>query len=169
MNTPSAVPYTVRMPLFCPNRASFANPVDYQEAMCKYEEELVKRLAYVTPTSSLNLNPDFENEDEDDDDDDDDSNSDYYYDDDESDFDFDFDYEENPLLLVVPYKTQKCTTEELQTSAGECSICLEDMTRANCVTTNCMHSYCGPCYNKYKKLTCPLCRQRVVYFTRYAE
>jgi len=162
MNTPSAVPYTVRMPLFCPNRASFANPGDYQEAMCKYEEELVKRLAYVTPTSSLNLNHDFENEDEDEDDDDDDDNDFDYYDN-------DFDFEENPLLLVVPYKTQKCTTEELQTCAGECSICLENMTRSNCVTTNCMHSYCGTCYNKYKKPTCPLCRQPVLHLTKYAE
>jgi hypothetical protein len=44
---------------------------------------------------------------------------------------------------------------------------LEEFTWANCVTTNCNHSFCVTCYEKYTRRSCPCCRQRVNMLTTY--
>jgi hypothetical protein len=43
----------------------------------------------------------------------------------------------------------------------ECPLCLEEFKRSDGVTTNCNHSYCASCYEKYTKRSCPCCRQHV--------
>ena len=82
-----------------------------------------------------------------------------YYESDEED-----EEDEKPMNHNVESMTQ----EELQMStAQDCPVCLEDFKWADCVTTNCNHSFCVTCYEKYTKRSCPCCRQYVDMLTTY--
>ena len=65
-------------------------------------------------------------------------------------------------------KVKKMSMKKLDESMEQdCPLCLEELKRVDCVTTSCNHSYCASCYGKYKKLSCPCCRQTVVSLTCY--
>lgn len=49
----------------------------------------------------------------------------------------------------------------------ECPMCLEGLTYAVCVTTSCRHAFCKTCYEQYRKMSCPCCRQWVESLTSY--
>lgn len=67
-------------------------------------------------------------------------------------------------------KVQKMSMKKLEESMEQdCPLCLEELKRVDCVTTNCKHSYCASCYKKYKKSSCPCCRQLVVSLTSYTS
>ena len=72
-------------------------------------------------------------------------------------------------IKPLTYKLQSLSEGELQTSMErDCPLCLEELKRADCVTTSCKHSFCATCYERYqKKSSCPCCRQRVVSLTTY--
>jgi hypothetical protein len=66
------------------------------------------------------------------------------------------------------HKVEDMTQEKLGTSTGQdCPFCLEEFNWADCVTTNCNHSFCVTCYEKYTKRSCPCCRQYVDTLTTY--
>ena len=65
-------------------------------------------------------------------------------------------------------KVKKMSMKQLEESMDQdCPLGLEELKRVDCVTTSCKHSYCASCYGKYKKLSCPCCRQTVVSLTCY--
>lgn len=71
-------------------------------------------------------------------------------------------------IPVLEYKLEEMTPVELQNlMEHDCPVCLEEMKRADCVTTSCNHSFCVTCYEKYKNPTCPCCRQMVMSLTKY--
>jgi hypothetical protein len=76
--------------------------------------------------------------------------------------------EENPLYQMK-YKEEKMSQKDLEESMKQdCPLCLEELKRAECVTTSCKHNFCVGCYEKYKKKSsCPCCRQNVFTLTRY--
>jgi hypothetical protein len=80
-----------------------------------------------------------------------------------------FVYEENPMNTLT-YKVEEMTRAEFDKSMEQdCPVCLEELKRADCVTTSCKHSFCAKCYKKYpKQRSCPCCRQRVEMLTRYS-
>jgi len=79
-----------------------------------------------------------------------------------------FVYEESPLTLLL-HKLEKMPRSEFdKPMEQDCPVCLEELKRADCVTTSCKHSFCATCYKKYpKKRSCPCCRQTVDMLTRY--
>ena len=87
---------------------------------------------------------------------------------DEYEVDSDLEYEENPMKTMI-YKLEQMTRAEFDNPMErDCPVCLEELKRADCVTTSCKHSFCATCYEKYpKKRSCPLCRQSVEMLTRY--
>lgn len=55
-----------------------------------------------------------------------------------------------------------------------CSICYEDYTKGNSISTSCGHTFCKTCYeghensvDRRKKVCCPLCRQETPLITEY--
>jgi hypothetical protein len=90
-------------------------------------------------------------------------------DEDEEEYEVDeFVYEESPMTLLL-HKLEQMTREEFdKPMEQDCPVCLEELKRADCVTTSCKHSFCATCYKKYpKKRSCPCCRQTVDMLTRY--
>ena len=69
---------------------------------------------------------------------------------------------------LLEMKVKKMSMKKLQESMDQdCPLCLEELKRADCVTTSCKHSYCASCYGKYKKMSFLCCRQTVVSLTCY--
>jgi len=77
--------------------------------------------------------------------------------------------DEESSMKPMTYKLEQMTrTEFCKPMEQDCPVCLEDLKRADCVTTSCKHSFCATCYEKYpKKRTCPCCRQAVEMLTKY--
>ena len=65
------------------------------------------------------------------------------------------------------FKTLTC--EELEERLDECCVCYSEMTRHKSVTPSCQHTFCAPCMTKCLSRTssCPYCRTKVDYLTRY--
>ena len=67
---------------------------------------------------------------------------------------------------------QKMSRAEWATPMDDmCSICLEGLERATCVTTGCGHTFCGGClkawYEGGRRGTCPCCRTKVNGVVKY--
>ena len=48
-----------------------------------------------------------------------------------------------------------------------CSICLDTINENNLCKTNCNHSYCKSCIDRWfdkQKVSCPMCRTKITYF-----
>jgi len=157
------VPHAFRLPLLRPDSRRYSTEEDYAQAMRDYQAEFEKRLAAVPAA-------DFENrfvQEEDTDEDDDyltESDSEDEYD---TDDEYEYAYEENPTK-PLNYSLRAVTAAELQEKMpDDCCFCLEELTRAQAVTTNCKHAFCESCFNRYQKHTCPCCRQRVTMVTSY--
>jgi hypothetical protein len=82
--------------------------------------------------------------------------------------DSDYEFEEENPMKKMTYTLKKITHKEFHKSMEqECPLCLEELKREVCVTTNCKHSFCVTCYDKYTKRSCPCCRQYVDTLTTY--
>lgn len=57
--------------------------------------------------------------------------------------------------------------EEYHKPVDDCSVCFDSLSRSCCVTTSCKHSFCKSCLKKWKKDTCPMCRQTVTSTTTW--
>jgi len=165
MTTPYTVPAQFRVPLMPPKRVPGQ---DYAQAMRAYRDEVERRFACVPPAPPREVETDEDDEylsDEDtagenDDDDDDDTDTDHddpYY------------FEENPMKLLNHTQKPVSTKELQQKMPDDCCFCLEELLRANAVTTNCGHSFCQGCFGRYSKKNCPSCRQRLTRLTTYQE
>jgi hypothetical protein len=111
---------------------------------------------------------DAETEDEDTDEDDDDYLSDEDTDeDDDDDDDHPNHFEENPMKPVNYVLKSVPVVELYERMPDDCCFCMEELSRAEAVTTNCGHSFCGGCFTRYRKRTCPCCRQHVNRLTTY--
>ena len=73
-----------------------------------------------------------------------------------------------PLRPVVQTMSR---TEWATPLDDTCSICLEGLERATCVTTGCGHTFCGGCLRGWhrggRRGTCPCCRAEVNRVVRY--
>jgi hypothetical protein len=140
----------------------------YTEFLRIYNMEVTRRLA------NVNFNRQFP------DTDDDDGNTvvrrlpfdeEYAIDDDFlSDFESeDTEYENNSDSNEILLEEKKMLQKDIEESMEQdCPLCLEELKRAECVTTSCKHNFCVNCYEKYKKKSsCPCCRQNVLTLTRY--
>ena len=169
--TPYTVPAQFREPLIRPRRVPGE---DYEQTIRLYLDEFKRRLALVPPS------PPSPFQDADDDDDDDDEylndastdevdDGDYWSDEgtDEYDDDHPRHFEENPMKSVN-YALKSVPVAELyEKMPDDCCFCMEEVSRAESVTTNCGHSFCGSCFANYRKRTCPCCRQHVDRLTTY--
>jgi hypothetical protein len=181
----SVVPASFQTPIIRPKRVDWTPDglAAHTESMRMYDLAVARRFAYATRgryaydddddvvvdvggTGEAFVYPqlelsevvrDLENEMEEEDEDEDDE---------EEENDDGMQWVDSPLKPLT-YKLQSLSEDDLhQTMDDACCFCLEEFTRANCVTTSCKHSFCVTCYEKYqKKSSCPCCRQRVVSLT----
>lgn len=154
------IPPAFRFPLLRPDPRRYSTEAEFVQAMRDYQTEFEKRLAAVPAE-------DFENrfvQEEDDYLTDSDQEDEYDTDDE---YEVHLRYEENPMK-PLNYSLQAVTAAELQEKMpDDCCFCLEELTRAQAVTTNCKHAFCESCFNRYRKHTCPCCRQQVTMVTAY--
>lgn len=153
------VPYVSRLPLFRPKRVEGEN---HEEALRAWQDELTRRLSLVPEQDFQSSNN---------------SDTDEYYSDSDSEFTngdwetestVEYEYEENPMKATTYYQSTTASLEELnELVSNECCMCLETPKKMDSVTTNCNHTYCADCYTRYKKRTCPMCRQYVYSLTTY--
>jgi len=173
----SVVPSVFQTPLYRPNRGNLSEE-EYSVALLNYENQLAARFSMCctgkrfTPLD-FSCESDDDDEDDYDDEDDEDEDNDSWttntdtgteYDVDEDDDEDEEDQDEgtmNHRILNLPPEQLQRPTED------GCPVCLEEFTWANCVTTNCNHSFCVTCYEKYTRRSCPCCRQRVNMLTTY--
>lgn len=164
MNTPYTVPAQFRAPLMRPKRVPGE---DYEQAMRDYHDEFERRLALVPLAPPLPFQ-DAETEDDDTDEDEDDYLSDVDTDEDDyEDDDHPNHFEENPMKPVNYVLKSVPVVELYERMPDDCCFCMEELSRAEAVTTNCGHSFCGGCFARYRKRTCPCCRQHVNRLTTY--
>jgi hypothetical protein len=157
-------------PLFRPKRGD-QTPEAFAESLRLFDLEVARRFARagVSERAPRQLNDEFEEEEEDEDEyeylSDEESEVEEYedYSDDEEDR-----IREENSERPLNHKVVTMTHEEFyQSMEQDCPLCLDEMKRSDCVTTNCNHSYCASCYEKYTKRSCPCCRQYVNMLTTY--
>jgi len=85
----------------------------------------------------------------------------------DSDYESDEDVDEAAEVPVVRKVARMSREAWLVPMDQECPLCLDGLTRAECVTTSCQHAFCKTCYARYRKRACPCCRQWVETLTCY--
>ena len=88
-------------------------------------------------------------------------------------------FEQESPMHVLTYRLKTVTAAELEEKMTDsCCFCLEELKRADAVTTDCEHSFCVTCYDGFRtctrttarqKRTCPCCRKYVVKLTTYHD
>jgi len=130
---------------FAPRRANFTTEADYQAARQAFEDKFMQRLALVAPDPHPEVRYEgyFETDDD--------------------------DASETRVARSVQTRYTALPRSELATPLDACAVCLEGLTRAQSVTTNCKHTFCAPCMTKCLRNTpsCPCCRSAVDTVTRY--
>jgi len=172
MTTPyTVVPAAFRLPLMRPKRVP---GVDYEQAMRDYLAEVDRRFATVTPDASTQEANTVEDEDEDEDGDEylsDGGTTLDFEDEDEDEDEYEYlsdgKYQENPMHAPKVSRERRTPAELQEKMSDACCFCLEDLTRAQAVTTDCHHSFCETCFQNYQKTTCPCCRQKFRELTTY--
>jgi hypothetical protein len=194
MNT-LVVPVSYQTPLVRPKRGNTPGP-EYASALWRYEVEHARRMAYSNMREHVRDNDDvvvdvggtgramvyqqhqvarrldFDG------DDDEYNNYEEEYDyvgsddyniyDNDSDDEYDNKNGDDDVEKPMNHRVQSMTVEDLQRPMEQdCPVCLEELKRVDSVTTNCNHSFCVTCYEKYTKRSCPCCRQRVDMLTTY--
>jgi hypothetical protein len=137
---------------------------DYEQAMRLYQAEIEKRFALVPPTDP-SVFQEYETDDDYMSDEETDDDADEYETD--GDDDLPYNFEENPMKQMN-YTVQAVSKVELyERMPDDCCFCMEEVSHANAVTTNCGHSFCVSCFTSYRKRTCPCCRHYVDKLTTY--
>ena len=98
---------------------------------------------------------------------------------DDSDYDVAGVFEEESPMYVLTYSFKAVTQVELEEQMSDtCCFCLEEFKRADAVTTDCKHSFCTTCYERFRscpratvhqKRTCPCCRKWVTKLMTYRD
>ena len=69
-------------------------------------------------------------------------------------------------------KYKRISEEEYEAeNTDPCSVCMEIHKKCNTITTECKHSFCKPCWNKWmdtNNRTCPYCRGQCKSITVYS-
>jgi hypothetical protein len=177
----SVVPSVFQAPLYRPKRGNLSEE-EYSVALLNYESQLAARFSMCCTEkrytaldfsceSDEDEEEDEEGDEEEDEEEDEDEDSlttntdtgteyDVYEDDDEDESVCEEDTMNHRILILAPEQLHRPTEDG-------CPVCLEEFTWANCVTTNCDHSFCVTCYEKYTKRSCPCCCQQVNMLTTY--
>jgi hypothetical protein len=79
----------------------------------------------------------------------------------------------NPTRVYKPIRKYKriSTTDYDAESTEPCAVCMEKRKKGDTITTECNHSFCKPCWNKWmdtNNRTCPCCRNACKSVTVYS-
>ena len=69
-------------------------------------------------------------------------------------------------------KYKRITADDFEAETTDpCAVCIEKQKKGDTITTECNHSFCKPCWNKWmdtNKRTCPCCRKQCRSVTVYS-